>query len=501
MATIDEDDDVLVVRVVYDGAPLCGKTTTLRALAKSLGVAVTTPEEREGRTLFFDWVDYVGGVFDGRQIRCQIISVPGQRDLGPRRQHLLDAADVVVLVVDTRAAVYEAALSTVRQRAAACRETDPPLGLILQANKRDHDSAVPRARMFADVETIAPVAIVETVATTGQGVREGFVFAVRLALDRVRALVDRGALPRGKPEAEHPLELLDQLKTLPLRFDPAPTLAPPAPDRPAPRSHISVPPTPIAPSDIPEVPFVPDPLMPSGTIWPPVDGRALLGEVAGAGLLPRRTASGDWSAAGAGWRLHSHKDALFGDVDAGRRALIQWARVHTQHERLLSPGRAVVLADAGEGRVRLWQLVRVVRSLREQLTDGLAHLSAEDLAHRLVDTAASLLSAQDAWTRAEVALTCSLWTVGTGSDHAARFVGLLPAGAARAPVQHEAGHLLRREFAPVLRAAAEERDDLDVLAPAVQRGLARRGMAGAEAFASLFAQAAPASAPLAPDGP
>ena len=76
MAVIDDTRGVLVVRIVYDGPALSGKTTSLKALARGVSSQVTTPAESAGRTLFFDWVDYVGGLFDGRQIRCQIVSVP-----------------------------------------------------------------------------------------------------------------------------------------------------------------------------------------------------------------------------------------------------------------------------------------------------------------------------------------------------------------------------------------------------------------------------------------
>ena len=86
MAVIDDTRGVLVVRIVYDGPALSGKTTSLKALARGVGREITTPQETAGRTLFFDWVDYVGGLFDGRQIRCQIVSVPGQLDLAERER-------------------------------------------------------------------------------------------------------------------------------------------------------------------------------------------------------------------------------------------------------------------------------------------------------------------------------------------------------------------------------------------------------------------------------
>src|SRR5688572_6440166 len=81
--------------------------------------------------------------------------------------------------------------------------------------------------------------------------------------------------------------------------------------------------------------FVPDPMMPGGFIWPPVDGRSLLYEVAKVGLEPRYTERGDWWASDGGWHCHSIKSSLFDDTDRGRRALIEWARLHAMNVRKL----------------------------------------------------------------------------------------------------------------------------------------------------------------------
>ena len=86
MAVIDPNDDCVVIRVVYDGAPMAGKTTSVATLGRGLGASVYSPADHGGRTLYFDWLDYTGGLFEGRRIRCQIVSVPGQATLAPRRR-------------------------------------------------------------------------------------------------------------------------------------------------------------------------------------------------------------------------------------------------------------------------------------------------------------------------------------------------------------------------------------------------------------------------------
>lgn len=82
MAVLDSDANEIVIRVVYDGPPEAGKTTSLRALASSLEQPSVTPEEdADGHTQWFDWMEYTGGRFAGCRIRCQIVSVPGQAAL------------------------------------------------------------------------------------------------------------------------------------------------------------------------------------------------------------------------------------------------------------------------------------------------------------------------------------------------------------------------------------------------------------------------------------
>src|SRR5579864_6982644 len=121
MAVLDLERDVIVIRIVYDGPPLAGKTTSVRALAHSLARSVETPLEASGRTVFFDWMEYTGGLFEGHQIRCQVVSVPGQPDLAARRR-----AHVGQLVEILRA------------------QGEPPIGVVVQANKQDVPGALSR---------------------------------------------------------------------------------------------------------------------------------------------------------------------------------------------------------------------------------------------------------------------------------------------------------------------------------------------------------------------
>lgn len=461
MAVIDEARGVLVVRIVYDGPALSGKTTSLKALARGVSSQLTTPAETAGRTLYFDWVDYVGGLFDGRQIRCQIVSVPGQLDLAQRRRFLLESADAVVLVLDTRSDEWDFSLGWLKSAAQACRAKDPPVGLVLQANKRDAPDAVPTEQLREQIGRVAPVALVPSTATTGDGIREAFVLAVRLALDRVRALAASGSLELGKPQEDGPEELLQRLQETEAEAPTPPNASYAAALAMAFAAEVEPLPKPSASLDdsFPEAVFVPDPQMPGGMIWPPVDGRALLHELSGLQILPTRTGRADWCGSGSGFRFHSCSDAVFPDVQRARNELIEWARLHSANTAHLSAGRAVILADAGGGRLRLWQIVRSEATLRERLAAAFPSADPERVARELLYVAAQLAAAREHFETTTVTLPCTLWTVGAVSSGRPTFVGLMPPRDGHLPVEPSGRELLLRELSPQLRELRRSRVD------------------------------------------
>jgi signal recognition particle receptor subunit beta len=499
MATIDAAQNVLVVRIVYDGPAFSGKTTSLKSLAEGVSTTLEIPEERDGRTLYFDWMEYVGGLYEGRQIRCQIISVPGQRELAHRRALLLQSADAVVCVLDTRKAELDFGLEWLRELSQHCRGESPPVGIVLQANKRDASDAVPREELRLQVTRVAPIAIVESVATVADGIREAFVLAVRLALDRVRALSQEGRLGEqvGERDAAGLMERLreaesDRSSTVVELSPVLHTSLPKQPfrrsSRPPPMANSSAPitqrPGPVA-EDGDEQLFVPDPMMPGGMIWPPVDGRALLHEVASLRIRPARTASGSWSGSGAGWRFHSASRAIYDDPNRAREELIGWARMHSSNAAQLSAGRAVIMAEAGGGRLRLWQLVRVESVLRERLDAALVASTVEEVVDGVLEVATQLLNAREWFSSGTVPLPCTLWTVGGVSSPRPKFVSLMPALGSSLPAQLDERRLLERELLLHVRSLRRGRVDFSEMQ---RQLLARAELAAAGSPARLLAE-------------
>jgi DNA-directed RNA polymerase subunit F len=218
MAIIDTERDVIVVRIVYDGPPLSGKSASVCALGNLLGrtpKVFSLEEESAGnRTLYFDWLEYTGGFFKGYSISCQIVSVPGQLSLAARH-HLWQTADVVVFVLDASSDNLEIPLNyfkNVQQLVAGTGENT--VQAIIQANQQDKPHAAATAQLKEIFQEYSQIKIVESVALSGKGIRETFVLAVRLAVERAATLMAKGQMRYGKPEISSGEEFVSVLRSV-----------------------------------------------------------------------------------------------------------------------------------------------------------------------------------------------------------------------------------------------------------------------------------------------
>jgi signal recognition particle receptor subunit beta len=447
VAVLDQHTRAIVISVVYDGPPEAGKTTSVRALARSFGREAYTPEERNGRTVYFDWLEHTGGRFNGAPIRFEIVSVPGQRRWTRRRGYFLDRADVVVFVGDTTRPAWPETLSRIDElRARLAARDGTPVGIVLQANKRDRADAVPMAEVRAGAAA-GGIALVESVAQDGVGVREAFVFAVRLALDRVREEQLQGRLGVGRTTLGATAEVLELLRGL----EEGPT--PLAPERPPPGLQLvdDTPPA-LAPVPPPDgAPRPPSHDVPSGFVWPPIDGRIVLRDAASQCGEARVAPDGGWTAGDdVEWRIYSSGGAAFDSMEEGHRALIAWARLHAGALPLLSTRRCIVLGETGDGAWRLWQMVRREPSLRDLFLNDARHGDAQTVARRLAEVGRLLADAQARCDAAALPLPCTLDTIGVARRDQPVYVALMhhpvPPATARTSAEDVA-----RELASLLR--------------------------------------------------
>jgi signal recognition particle receptor subunit beta len=188
MAVFDLARRSIVLKVVYYGCALGGKTTNLLTLH-----GLTDPEGRQrlvsiatkaDRTLFFDLLPLELGQVGGLSVRVKAYTVPGQVHYEVTRRQVLSGADGVVLVYDSQPEMQNAnawARENLRRNLQHNRLDPDAMPIVLQWNKRDLPNAVPLESMQHDLNPGGLPAIA-AVATSGEGVVETFEAAVKGAM-------------------------------------------------------------------------------------------------------------------------------------------------------------------------------------------------------------------------------------------------------------------------------------------------------------------------------
>ncbi len=190
MASYDAARGCYVVRVVYDGPGLAGKTTNLREVCNFVSAKrrseMYTPAELKGRTMFFDWLEVDGPPQGQAQIKFQLITVPGQAQRNYRRRPLVEMADVVVFVCDCTQAQMPDTQRTFARLRASMKRRKTPLPVVIQANKQDTKGALEPDRLRRRLRLDNDVPVLGAAAVEGRGVRETLVTAMRLGILALR---------------------------------------------------------------------------------------------------------------------------------------------------------------------------------------------------------------------------------------------------------------------------------------------------------------------------
>lgn len=180
----------IVLKVVYYGPGLAGKTTNLQFLhdrvpagrASEL-VSVDTHSER---TIQFDFLAVELGKVQGMDVRLDFYTVPGQSYYAATRRQVLTAADGVVFVADSRREALDENIDAMNEMLNNLRHHGLPddLPIIVQYNKQDLPTAVP-------FEQLQPLLNVRgwpsfpAAAINGEGVAETCEALARMLADRL----------------------------------------------------------------------------------------------------------------------------------------------------------------------------------------------------------------------------------------------------------------------------------------------------------------------------
>lgn len=406
MAIIDTERNVVVVQIVYDGPPLSGKTTSLTTLAKLLGDSskIYLPSNMTGTAYYSQWIEYTGGFFKGYRISCQIISISGRPSLDdPAYCYLLQSADAVVWVLDA-SANPEITLNYFKDlQPVLSRPEENTIKVIVQANKHDLSTALPVSQLRKIFQDYPQVKIVESIATADKGVRETFVLAVRLAIERADALLTKDLLPYGKPEitceadlhhklqeilleagvAEKTTLISEEIVQTPERANElvnapvanaetfAETIIPEEncpiiiqqTDKVAKVSHTSAEPSLL---------FF-DNLSATKLIWPPFQGRHIVSEILKYPLDILLKSGGWWNIhAHTQWRCFSKVEWQYTEVAQAQQAFRSQISLCLECGPMLADQRCVAVAQHDtESTWRIWQITPCLPTLLEHLTNTL----------------------------------------------------------------------------------------------------------------------------------
>lgn len=182
----------LNLKIVYYGPALSGKTTNLEFIHARTNPALrgelVSIKTKQDRTLYFDFLQLEPGQIRGLRPKFNLYTVPGQIYEAASRELVLQGADGIVFVADSRAGRLQENVDTLAGLEQNLREMGNDFTvcpLILQFNKRDLDDALPipelsRALGRGDAPQI------EAVATQGTGVFETLKAAINAVIANVQ---------------------------------------------------------------------------------------------------------------------------------------------------------------------------------------------------------------------------------------------------------------------------------------------------------------------------
>jgi signal recognition particle receptor subunit beta len=202
----------LTVKIVYYGPGLSGKTTNLQLIhARTLSEVrgrLLTVETHDDRTLFFDLLPVFFNTAAGFKVKVKLFTVPGQVIHNATRRIVLQGADAVAFIADSRRAAGPDNNSYWKNLAENMKENnlDPAeVPVVIQFNKRD----LPDTKSDAEIDESrkrGKEAVIGAVAIRGVGVLETLYEVLKAAY---RSIDARSNLSKNIQLTEH--EFLSQV--------------------------------------------------------------------------------------------------------------------------------------------------------------------------------------------------------------------------------------------------------------------------------------------------
>lgn len=217
MIEFDELENRMILKLVYYGPALSGKTTNLLQLHELLEQQgrgeLMMLDTKDDRTIYFDLLPFFLQAPSGLRIKVKVFTVPGQIKHDATRKAVLQRADGVVFVADSR-------LSEVGNNVHSFENLEKNLAyvglniekipLVVQFNKRD----LPAIVSEADIQRVwGPTGIPVLMASALQG--WGVVESFRHLAGLTYAALDRKYDLRTKHGLDGPAFLNQLIRTAP----------------------------------------------------------------------------------------------------------------------------------------------------------------------------------------------------------------------------------------------------------------------------------------------
>ncbi|MDD5306723.1 MAG: GTPase domain-containing protein [Deltaproteobacteria bacterium] len=203
MSSVNPLTKEILLKLVYFGPGLGGKTTTLQYIHRTARpehrgkmVSLATPVDR---TLYFDFLPVRLPRVGGYTLRLQLFTVPGQVHYNATRKLVLTGADGVVFVADSQRSRLDANMESLENLFDNLHERDidtDAFAFTFQYNKRDIADILPVAELDARLNPKGR-ARTETCAITGEGIYRGLEAITKEVL---RELKRRDAHAKAKHE-------------------------------------------------------------------------------------------------------------------------------------------------------------------------------------------------------------------------------------------------------------------------------------------------------------
>ncbi len=200
MVYIDVQHREVTLKLVYYGPALSGKTTNLQQLHRLMGAGtgsdLVSLDTRDDRTLFFDLLPLRFMTKGGLAIKLKLFTVPGQVIHNATRKIVLQGADGVAFVADSRISETRnnnESFANLKHNLKQNGLSFDDVAVVIQFNKRD----LPGIRSDEDVARIGRKGkepVYAAVAIEGIGVAETFLGLARASwrkLEKNYGLLER----------------------------------------------------------------------------------------------------------------------------------------------------------------------------------------------------------------------------------------------------------------------------------------------------------------------